>query len=86
MPRVSIGDAEIYYEEAGQGEPLLLVPGLSGQGSFWSRQVEAFMMAFDSNLKPIVGQQATRLFNSRGSIALVTQEISLFLRRRGKFR
>ena len=42
MPRVSIGDAEIYYEEAGQGEPLLLVPGLSGQGSFWSRQVEAF--------------------------------------------
>src|SRR5437899_2587079 len=42
MPDVSIGDAENYSEEAGQGEPLLLVPGLSGQGSFWSRQVEAF--------------------------------------------
>ena len=35
MPKVSIGDAEIYYEESGRGEPLLLVPGLSGQGSFW---------------------------------------------------
>src|ERR671934_62744 len=46
MPRVSIGDAEIYYEEAGQGEPLLLVPGLSGQGSFWSQQVEAFKRDF----------------------------------------
>lgn len=46
MPRVSIGDAEIYYEEAGQGEPLLLVPGLSGQGSFWSQQVEAFQRDF----------------------------------------
>jgi aminoacrylate hydrolase len=42
MPTVSIGDAEIYYEEAGAGEPLLLVPGLSGQGSFWGPQVEAF--------------------------------------------
>ena len=39
MPKVSIGDAEIYYEESGQGEPLLLVPGLSGQGAFWSPQV-----------------------------------------------
>jgi len=39
MPTVSIGDADIYYEEAGQGPPLLLVPGLSGQGSFWAKQV-----------------------------------------------
>src|SRR5258706_15277664 len=46
MPSVSIGDAEIYYEEAGQGEPLLLVPGLSGQGSFWGQQVEAFKHDF----------------------------------------
>jgi aminoacrylate hydrolase len=46
MPIVSIGDAEIYYEEAGVGEPLLLVPGLSGQGSFWAQQVEAFKPDF----------------------------------------
>jgi aminoacrylate hydrolase len=46
MPSVSIGDAEIYYEEAGQGEPLMLVPGLSGQGSFWGQQVEAFKRDF----------------------------------------
>jgi aminoacrylate hydrolase len=46
MPTVSIGDAEIYYEEAGTGEPLLLVPGLSGQGSFWGAQVEAFSRDF----------------------------------------
>jgi len=39
MPKASIGDAEIYYEESGQGEALLLVPGLSGQGAFWSPQV-----------------------------------------------
>lgn len=39
MPRLSIGDAELYYEEHGDGPPLLLVAGLSGLGSFWSHQV-----------------------------------------------
>jgi aminoacrylate hydrolase len=39
MARVSIGDAELYYEESGLGQPLLLVPGLSGRGSFWAAQV-----------------------------------------------
>lgn len=46
MPTVSIGDAELYYEEAGQGAPLMLVPGLSGQGSFWISQVPAFSRDF----------------------------------------
>jgi aminoacrylate hydrolase len=46
MPKVSIGDAEIYYEESGRGHPLLLVPGLSGQGSFWSPQVADFSRDF----------------------------------------
>ena len=39
MATVSIGDAELYYEDTGRGEPLLLVPGLSGRGSFWAAQV-----------------------------------------------
>jgi aminoacrylate hydrolase len=46
MPSVSIGDAEIYYEETGQGEPVMLVPGLSGQGSFWGQQVDALKRDF----------------------------------------
>lgn len=39
MPTARIGDAELYYEVSGQGEPLLLVPGLSGRGSFWVNQL-----------------------------------------------
>lgn len=46
MPKVSIGDAELYYEEAGQGPPLLLVPGLSGVGAFWVAQVGDFKRDF----------------------------------------
>jgi aminoacrylate hydrolase len=39
MAMISIGDAELYYEDTGRGEPVLLVPGLSGRGSFWAPQV-----------------------------------------------
>src|SRR5437867_6086630 len=46
MPSVSIGDADIYYEEAGEGPPLLLVPGLSGVGSFWAPQVRELARDF----------------------------------------
>jgi aminoacrylate hydrolase len=46
MPKVSIGDAEIYYEEQGTGPAVLLVPGLSGQGSFWARQTSDFARDF----------------------------------------
>src|SRR5882724_329978 len=46
MPTVSIGDAEIYCEDTGRGEPLLLVPGLSGRGSFWASQVADFSRDF----------------------------------------
>jgi len=46
MPTISIGDGDIFYEEAGQGPPLLLVPGLSGLGSFWAHQVREFSRDF----------------------------------------
>ena len=46
MPVVSIGDADLHYEEAGQGPPLMLVPGLGGQGSFWVAQLRAFSRDF----------------------------------------
>ena len=46
MPKMSIGDAELYYESTGDGEPLLLVPGLGGQGVFWAQQVKDFARDF----------------------------------------
>src|SRR5712691_12213889 len=46
MPKISIGEAELYYESTGEGEPLLLVPGLGGQGVFWAQQVKDFARDF----------------------------------------
>jgi aminoacrylate hydrolase len=41
MPKVTLGDAEIYYETHGAGTPVLLVPGLGGVGSYWNANIPA---------------------------------------------
>jgi aminoacrylate hydrolase len=46
VPKISIGDAELYHEVTGDGPPLLLVPGLSGVGAFWAQQVPDFARNF----------------------------------------
>jgi aminoacrylate hydrolase len=46
MPTISIGDAAIYYEDKGQGAPLMLVPGLGGTGAFFISQVPEFSRSF----------------------------------------
>lgn len=42
MPKANLGDVELYYESHGSGEPVLLVPGLGGVGSYWNPNLPAF--------------------------------------------
>ncbi len=42
MPLVESGEAQLFVEEHGKGEAMLLVPGLGGSGTFWGKQVEYF--------------------------------------------
>jgi aminoacrylate hydrolase len=44
--RVALGHTDLYIEEHGEGEPLLLVAGLGGSGRFWQAQVAAFAQHF----------------------------------------
>ena len=46
MPKISIGDAELYYESHGEGPPLMLVSGLNGVSAFWAQQVPALARDF----------------------------------------
>ena len=46
MPKAKIKDFEIYYEIIGNGEPVLLVPGLGGAGSYWKPNVDEFAKHF----------------------------------------
>lgn len=53
MPRVRVGDIEIYHEIHGQGEPLLLIMGLGSDLAGWMFQVLEFskhyrVVAFDN--------------------------------------
>ncbi len=42
MSTVRVGDIEVYYEEHGSGEPLLLVMGLAADSTAWLFQVPEF--------------------------------------------
>lgn len=53
MPIVNVGDINIYYEVHGDGEPLLLIMGLSGDMTSWIFQIPEFsrkyrVIAFDN--------------------------------------
>jgi 3-oxoadipate enol-lactonase len=41
MPTIRINDADLFYEEAGSGEPVLLLHGLGSSTLDWAPQIEA---------------------------------------------
>jgi aminoacrylate hydrolase len=46
MPKVAIAGGEIYYEERGDGEPLVFASGLNGVARYWEPQVPVFAERF----------------------------------------
>lgn len=46
MPIARINDIDLYYETAGEGEPLLLIYGLAGRGNGFVKQVPALSDSF----------------------------------------
>jgi aminoacrylate hydrolase len=42
MPWIGSADDRIYFETQGSGQPVLLVPGLGGVGSYWNPNIPAF--------------------------------------------
>jgi 3-oxoadipate enol-lactonase len=53
MPKVRVGDIEIYYQDVGSGDPLVLIMGFGGDHLAWAFQMADFSMrhrviAFDN--------------------------------------
>jgi pimeloyl-ACP methyl ester carboxylesterase len=46
MPTVATNGIQMYYEEAGEGEPLLCLMGITAPGSVWELHVEAWSKDF----------------------------------------
>jgi len=50
MPTVKTGDIATYYEEAGTGEPLVLICGLSADLQAWRFQVRELVETLQGHL------------------------------------
>jgi pimeloyl-ACP methyl ester carboxylesterase len=46
MPRIAAGEIELYYEEQGEGAPLVLIPGFGTGLWIWFKQIPAFAREF----------------------------------------
>jgi len=46
MPKVTANGTTLYYEAHGSGEPVMLVPGLGGLGSYWRPQIPALSQRY----------------------------------------
>src|SRR5258707_6337593 len=47
MPRIAIGDCQLYYERHGAGFPVIFVSGLSGYAAYWRDQVAVFAKRYE---------------------------------------
>lgn len=56
MPRLRTNGVELYYERAGRGEPLLLVPGLLFSGESWRDQLDSLSSGYDCIAVDLRGQ------------------------------
>ncbi|TVP47671.1 MAG: alpha/beta hydrolase [Mongoliibacter sp.] len=46
MPTINTNGINIYFEERGSGEPLLLIMGITAPGSIWEKHVDQWAKAF----------------------------------------
>jgi len=69
MPKARVLGGEIYYEESGEGEPLVFVSGLGGVGRYWQPQLPVFARRFKVRLgqPPLEYLQGIRLRHAASS-------------------
>ena len=79
MPKVAITGGEIYFEEAGRGEPLIFVSGLGGTGSYWRPQVAAFSSRFRVITYDHRGTGSSDRLQRAFSIDQMTAELALLM-------
>ena len=58
MPKKQVGDVEIYYEEYGDGVPIVLLHGLAGDCSAWNPQIN--VLKEDYKVVPLDNRGAGR--------------------------
>jgi aminoacrylate hydrolase len=75
MPKAELGGFELYYEEHGEGEPLLLVSGLGGVASYWKPNLPAFTKKYRVILHDHRGSGASTHSRMKYSVDQMTDDL-----------
>jgi aminoacrylate hydrolase len=75
LPYVEIKNGRLYYEEHGTGDPLFLIPGLGGVGTFWNRQIECLAQHFRVIVHDHRGTGRSATSTSQYSIDLMADDV-----------
>ncbi|HYG55321.1 MAG TPA: pyrimidine utilization protein D [Burkholderiales bacterium] len=75
MPKANLGDCEIYFEEHGEGEPLLLVSGLGGVASYWKPNLPALASRYRVVLHDHRGTGASTHSRMKYSVDQMTDDL-----------
>lgn len=75
MPKAKLPDCELYFEEHGQGEPLLLVSGLGGVASYWKPNLPAFAAKYRVILHDHRGTGASSPSRIKYSVDQMTDDL-----------
>lgn len=75
MPKANIGDAEVYYEEHGSGEPLMLVSGLGGTAAYWKPNLPALAAKYRVIIHDHRGAGSSTHSKIRYSVEQMTDDV-----------
>ena len=74
MPYAGPNDA-LFYEDVGQGHPILFIPGFGGVGSFWKHQMNFFKPRFRVITIDQRGVGASERSRQKYSVAQMTDDV-----------
>ncbi len=79
MPKISAGDVDIHYVEAGAGSPLVLVHGLGGSWADWDYQINAFSQHYRVLAPDLRGFGDTPIGQREPGVLQFVEDLRLFL-------
>ena len=80
MPKIRLRDIEMYYEETGQGTPLLLIHGLGSSARDWEKQVPYFSKGYRVITFDVRGHGQTDKPKGPYSVKLFAEDTAEFMK------
>lgn len=80
MPKTTVGEIQLYYEQHGEGEPLILIPGFAAGIWIWFRQSEALAQNFQVVTFDPRGVAGSDKPDGPQTIRLIADDVACLLR------